>query len=395
MINGKELLIKKFGRRIVERRISNKLAHVCEACSTGCLEDHPSSDCSFRVIDKESMIKKLFIYSNIHISREDNEEIRALFDIGLYRHGITLYDLYLMDISYNVCKACNGSGITVGHDSINECKECNGTGLIKKEHTDEVLVEFHETEFGFSHCTYYADGTDAIIANAMLTYNSNKKIYDHYIHKVSYINKKYIGYVDEHYPVLDTKRRYVVFDKLANRVELSGTYFEIHDKTDIPYYMDIEYLSNGKYKVCSEEEFWKSHVIVASGSNIILPENVYDKMRSEIITTGLLLYTRNATYDCTELVEKYTNKYTTVDMIVDNVTHHIDEMGCPYVTVNMLTYVNKIIADGNLIGMHLTQSQAAKIMESIIFMVGEKIYPILLSNNAIIIFIVEVICVLE
>ena len=157
--------------------------------------------------------------------------------------------------------------------------------------------------------------------------------------------------------------------------------------------MDIEYLSDNRYGVYEEEEFWSSHEVVLSDTSVVLPDDVYDKMRSEIITTGLLLYTGNATYNCTELVEKYTEKYSTVDMIIDNVAYHIDETENSVVAGDKLTYLNKIITDGKLIGMNLSQLQAAKIMESIISMTGEQFYPTLLTYNVIIIFIVEFICI--
>lgn len=388
MIDGKTLLVKKFGRKIVEQQTKDRYKHVCEACSTQCSEERPHSKCNFAVIDKDSMLKKLFIYSNVSIPKEDAEDISILFDIGIYRHNISLYDMYLMDISYKVCGNCNGTGVSVKHDSIDECIECGGTGLIKREHENEVIIDFCENEFGHSHCNYYTDETTAQRAYTIL-----KESNDHYVHKVVYVNKKYLGYKENYYSVLDRNKKFVVVDTHTNRIEVSGNYFEIHDKIGLPYYMDIEYLSNNRYMVYEEEEFWGSHEVVLSDTSVVLPDDVYDKMRSEIITTGLLLYTGNATYNCTELVEKYTEKYSTVDMIIDNVEYHIDETENSVVAGDKLTYLNKIIADGKLIGMNLSQLQAAKIMESIISMTGEQFYPTLLTYNVIIIFIVEFICI--
>ena len=371
-VNGdtiaKRLLTKRYGKRFIEYQYYPKdLRYTCEICTENCIDERPHDGCGFTLMDRDSLIKKIFIYTQIPTPRDDQEYIDNLLNAGFTLGRINLKDIYLMDLNYSVCKECNGTGSIIGHDSINECDKCNGTGLIKRNHKDFTPINFINMEY---------------LGQPIIDNNLTANIP---------IRNKFIT-IYNGYTVIDETRKYVVFNEETNDM-ISGTYKEIHDKMGLEFYMDIEFISDDKYKVYTEEEFWEYHKIIRTSSNVLLSESIYNRMRSELMTSNLLLYSKIATYDCIEVLDKYVEKYSTIDMIIDNVMSHIDETENSVVLNDKVTYLDKIIADGKLIGMNLTKLEAAKIMESVISITGEDFYPKLLAYNTIAVFIVEFICI--
>lgn len=383
ILNG-NLLGRKYGKKIITETAGAEKC-CCAACSIAEQCEYPDAfdGCGFKSMNKEDLIKIILIYETLCKSgspKEYHMTLDALYDIAIRDHKLSLYDMYVAKEEYVMCEHCGGSGAIIDADGVHICKHCDGNKLREREHDDDMVAEFIYNEYGFSYSTIHQD------VKRISELDSGKKPF--------YMKKKYIAINSYGQPIFAHDRKYIVLLKEQKVPETIGTYMEIHDAMGIPYFIDIEDVTDDKYQVFPEEGFWESFKIVpVIETDVTLSKETYDKMREDLFMSNLWLYEPHATYTCTELISKYAERFKTVDDVIVNVLSHIDEYENSVVKSDKVIYLEKIINDGELIGLELTKLQAAKIMEQIISVTDDQFYPQLMVYNTIIIFIVEYICI--
>lgn len=355
---------------IINHDKSNVMAS-CESCgkSKSCeVEGSVDTDgCEYESATREEVLKRIAICMRQEYGDDSMKHniLNNLVNIAITKYDISLADLNRAKLEYKPCEECEGTGVTISAD-IATCCSCKGSGLSNTDYSGSQRIWF-----------LYVD----------MPYHEFMQFYteEEYLElKPSQYGSSFF-YIDKDINInTDT---FVLFNKRANRIVTTGTYGEVHDYLNIPYFVDINEALSNTYDFVLEKDFYNKYDIV--------PKDNIAEMQLAIITYVLDEAVSNASYGgADELLRNYVNKYPTIDSIKENLLVHISDDNTVYIEEILRPVTFRIIADFKLIGIELTNIQAANIVDEILGLIDkESLISLSKHANMIGVYIAEVICI--
>ena len=357
---------------IINHDKSNVMAS-CESCgkSNSCESEVEGSiginGCEYEAASREEILKRIAICMEQDYGDDliKHNILNDLVNIAISKYDISLADLNRAKLEYRLCEECEGTGVTISAD-ITPCGSCKGSGLSNTDYSNSKRIYF-----------LYED----------MPYQEFRQLYteEEYLElKPSQYGSSFF-YIDKDINInTDT---FVLFNKRANRIVTTGTYKEVHDYLNIPYFVDINEALSGTYDFVLEKDFYNKYEIV--------PKDTITVMQSAIITYVLDEAVSNASYGgADELLKNYVKKYPTIDNIKENLLSHISDDNTVYIEEVLRPVTFRIIADFKLIGIELTNIQAANMVDEILGLIDkESLISLSKHANMIGVYIAEVICI--
>ena len=356
MINTRNILLKRYGKVLVDGEVPKTDNKMCICCDKYAECDHVKYDgCDeYEITDKEFILKMII---KLLATRTDDDmtEIANIIEVSSPNYIVSLYNIYTLESMYDLCDNCDGHGVVIGID-IDECDKCKGIGLIRKDRKGQFIADF------FNDDVMSNDNSNLTLIYVDEGSTMDDLLKDE-IHSFTpaYIDSKYVS-KDGEGRLSISEERFVLYDTNNNKIESIGNYYQLHKDLDLPTYMDIETILGDEYKVISENNFWEIYKIHDSSDTIVDKES-YDNMRYKLLVTDTNEY-QEEMGNIHETVNWYVLKYDTFESIIENIKSYLnleDDMVISKVSLSFVKSIKDSVFDR--FGLELSDLEAAQMLE--------------------------------